>query len=142
MEIEQLKTWAESLRVSPGFEESGLAILHLIDAQAHEEACWSAVESALAVNDVEHDGDDLVATLEGVLVRYAHVRGTFNAREEFDLSGDSYERDLGHVLMTGDKAGTFKWKVIGILRKAGAIPQGAVKMGDDQILMLLGMMMP
>jgi hypothetical protein len=137
-----LKEWAQQLRITAGYEDMGSEILQLLDDRARDDAAWEAVASALDANDVEYGQEDLVAPLVAVLERYGHVRKTFNDREEFDLAEAAYARDLGQVLMVGDKAGTFKWKVVGIMRKAGAVAEGAVKLGDDALLTMLGMLMP
>lgn len=136
-----LKDWAQTLRVTQGYEDQGEAILKLIDDWQWLDQESEAMKMALRLQDVE-PGDDTVASMERVLQRYAFVRDTFNVREEFDLSADDFMPQMLGVLAQGDRALSFKWKVVGVLREAGAVDQGGVKLADDVLLMILKAMMP
>lgn len=143
MEITELKVYAEGLLGHPQHADLGRAILKLEKDWSWLDESFDAMRSAFGIQDIEmaEDGDP-VATLEWVLKRYGYVREVFNNREEFDLNDSDYSVKLPGVLAMGDRALSFKWKVAGVLRKAGAIPDGAVKMDDDALLMILEMMMP
>lgn len=141
MNNEQLESWAQTLRVTPGHEDTGAAILKLLDDWKWLDGEHDAMEMALRMQSVE-PGDDLVATMERVLQRYAFVVDTFNNREEFDFSGDDYMPQMLGVLAQGDRALSFKWKVCGVLRKAGAIDEKGVNLNDTTLVMILEAMMP
>ena len=136
--VMDLKVWAEHQRTHG---DADVATELLDDYEWHQEAIGT-IEDALRIADIE-PGDDPVAVVERALQRFKMVSDIFEGREEFALYDDGAEAALRKVLTLGDHAQSFQWRVIGVLRGCGAVPnEGKCTLTDDQMIAMLKMLMP